>query len=518
MLTSKITDMNKNILLLLLSIICITQISCEDFLDESSQDEIRPSTTEDLRQLLLGEGYQLDAFCLPYLDLLTDDVSCYGDQNNEQLTGLLQKAKAAFTWQPDMYFQIAKEGALNCNSWKFYYSKIKGCNVVLDQLENVEGSEENKSDLKGQALALRSYYYFMLVNLYGQPYNNENIDISKSLGVPLILSSEVEDKFPVRNTIKEVYDQILTDLSIATPLLEKYTVEKSVHKVSALFAYMLYSRIYMIMEDWDSVLKYSNLIIDKKSTLMNLSELYQYDQTVDWKDQYKNSVYSIAMSDEIIWAYSRAGEQEVFYTTPPMGYKPVYGASHELMNLYESGDGWFTQGDLRKKYYYEGFLIGFTPDWQIIMGYKCGNKSYRQNSASPNKGMRVAEAYLNRAEANIRLSIKNGTEDNLLKALQDLNHLRSYRYDTSSSPYTNVEITNAEELLKFCKEERRRELAYEDIRWFDLRRYGMPEIKHTLIINNEEEEYILMERDNRYVLPIPEEIIERNTSLVQNPS
>ena len=32
-------------------------MGCGDFLEESSQDEVRPSTVSDLEQLLLGEGY-----------------------------------------------------------------------------------------------------------------------------------------------------------------------------------------------------------------------------------------------------------------------------------------------------------------------------------------------------------------------------------------------------------------------------------------------------------------------------
>ena len=40
---------------LILSILVIGMSGCGDFLEESSLDEVRPSTTDDLEQLLLGE-------------------------------------------------------------------------------------------------------------------------------------------------------------------------------------------------------------------------------------------------------------------------------------------------------------------------------------------------------------------------------------------------------------------------------------------------------------------------------
>ena len=42
-------------------------MGCGDFLEESSQDEVRPSTVSDLEQLLLGEGYLRTDCIYPYL-------------------------------------------------------------------------------------------------------------------------------------------------------------------------------------------------------------------------------------------------------------------------------------------------------------------------------------------------------------------------------------------------------------------------------------------------------------------
>ena len=69
----------KSIILLATISLC----SCSDFPKESSQDEVIPSTIEDLDQLLAYEGYpRRDLSLMPYLDLLDDDVTQYITSSN----------------------------------------------------------------------------------------------------------------------------------------------------------------------------------------------------------------------------------------------------------------------------------------------------------------------------------------------------------------------------------------------------------------------------------------------------
>ena len=66
-------------------------------------------------------------------------------------------------------------------------------------------------------------------------------------------------------------------------------------------------------------------------------------------------------------------------------------------------------------------------------------------------------------------------------------------------------------------EERRRELAGDWMhRWCDLRRYGMPEISHTLFETASGNKTEATLQKNRYVLPIAEEVIRLNPRLEQN--
>lgn len=506
-------------------LLALCMFGCSDFLKESSQDEVRPATTNDLEQLLLGEGYLRNEYIANYLDLLTDDIeNHYSDDVSQQ--GLLPAGAPIFSWQKDMYERM-QNNTYGRDTWERLYEKIKGCNVVLDALENVSGSEGAKLNLRGQALAMRAFYYFTLVNLYGQPYNAENVDIKKSPGVPLILESAVKDDFPPRASVVEVYERVEKDLLEALPLIEQYGQGNYKMRVTDLFIHTLLSRMYLYMENWEKTVTHADYVIERKPTLINLKDYYYSEYVIDEEN---GCVYNIG-SMELIWGYSDSKEYSVYFvpTTGKMGIYPAYAVSAALKNLYVSGD-------LRSsKLYYSPYLIRYDividedtgePEMVVIGGLHYGTKTSSSSTTNPGKGMRVAELYLNRAEAKIRLAQKNNDAQLEQEALDDLNYLRAHRF---SAPYTEVKAENVaswviekeegiSDLLQFCREERRRELSFEDHRWFDLRRYGMPEIVHTLYLTEgQATEYRLPAKSDRYVLPIAQVVLERNPALVQNP-
>ena len=97
----------KNIIFLGALSIALLLTACSDFLTESSQDEVRPSTTTDLEELLLGEGYASRTPIFPYLELLTDNVeSNYSDATGQET--MLLGGGPVFTWAEDMFEQLQK--------------------------------------------------------------------------------------------------------------------------------------------------------------------------------------------------------------------------------------------------------------------------------------------------------------------------------------------------------------------------------------------------------------------------
>ena len=145
-------------------------------------------------------------------------------------------------------------------------------------------------------------------------------------------------------------------------------------------------------------------------------------------------------------------------------------------------------------------------------GFKGG-----KNNKWATRGIRTAELYLNRAEAYVRKFMETGEDNYRTLALDDLNRLRENRYDTRNVTYTKVDIADADELLQFYKDERRRELCFEEHRWFDLRRYGMPSFSREWWDNGVlVKQYTLEKNDPSYTLPVPQAVIEQNRKLEQN--
>ena len=490
--------------------------SCRKFLTQTSQDEIRPSTTDDLNQILDGEGYPYITATDGYTDLLTDDIQSTGipSTNASQYTGFETNGAPLFTWDPTAFDSTSGTNIVNLggvDSWKIYYSKIKGCNVVLDYIDKVSGTDQQKNALRGQALFLRGFYYLKLVTLYGQPYSGIGIDPTTSLGVPLVLSSKVTDAKPVRKPLAEVYSQIESDLLTAADLLKNNYIPGNTFRVGHIATYTLLSRLYLYMgrdDDMDNVIKYATNALAEKPGLTSLTS-YVYSAT----SFNSNGIYDYTMSPEVIWQY---GSNSTGLTTFFPSYNttgsviPPFSVSPALINLYDQGTDTNNLGDLRYRLYLMKNSV--SPSWPF-RSYKIGiNKSYDA------RGIRVAELYLNRAEASIRRYKKSGNGADLTQALSDLNTLRINRYDTRKTTYTPINITDADALFKFCQDERRRELCLEEnFRWVDIKRWGLSVTHQYVDAVGGTTTYTLTSGSKMYALPIPYTAMNRNDQLQQNP-
>lgn len=483
-------------------------VGCSDFLEEASQDQVRPSTVDDLMQVMVGEGYPMNYLQYAYIDFLTDDVQCNGAGGQETLESSVENMYPLFSWGSDIYEKLTDD---RYNTWKVCYNKIMGCNTVMDYMDRVSGEEKTKNNMRGQALVLRAYYYFLLVNYYGLPYNYG--DPTQNPGVPLKLEMEVNDGFMERNTVAEVYKQIITDLEEGIKLLEENKMDMSLYKISALAGKSILCRVYLYMEDWDNVLKYANMVLGEKPVLTSLAsateDAMQYQGSSTW------CVYNESTSDEIIWMYGGNTELACYPGGGGIATAP-YTASDELMDLYEFSTDSDNHWDLRRYMYfkYEAWM-----DWSTFRAVMYPSYGFKggKNDKWATRGIRTAELYLNRAEACVRKFIETGEGNYRTLALDDLNKLRENRYDTRNVSYNKVDVAGADELLQFYKDERRRELCFEEHRWFDLRRYGMPELTHVYFIAPESKQEISLSReDPRYVLPIPQSALDRNPYLKQN--
>lgn len=438
--------------------------ACSDFLERKSQDEVVVKTVADYSEFLLGSGYvtYVQYKILYYLD---DDIQYYEDSYYDELSDVMAAYRFQ-SWQPDMWDDENVISA-GLETYTRTYNRIMGVNAVLDGIDEASGGNEARDQVKAEALALRGYYYFMLVNMFGEPYNHNK----KALGVPLKLNASIEENGTLRNTVEEVYAQIVKDLRASSDLFEKYPKRRGNYRINLPATNILLSRVYLHMEQWDSVIVAADKAI-------------RYAEGLTDYTKFTGSNFFMCSYDhsEVEWIYG---------ITPNIQF---FGPSVDLRSKYDANDCrpgmWFDMGE------YTTFrLLKKDYDWT-------------KGASTPVHTIRISEAYLNRAEAYAQKG--RGGE-----ALADLNELRRNRI----TGYTDAsEVPSG--ILDEIRLERRLELCFDEQRWFDLRRYGMPSITHKYRYRKSDPWmiYTLKEKDPLYTLPIPNVAIRNNVGLEQNAS
>ena len=507
--------------------------SCGDFLEPSSSSEFVPKDASSLNELLLGEAYprnDIDRMNI-FLNLMDDDITAMPYQIPQDGFDA-NRFLAAYTWQPDMFKMMEEAGYTSTNMYERYYQLILGANAVIDYIDQVSDEKQKINYVLAQAYALRGFLYFKLVNIFGEPVNSN----PNALGVPLKLNSgvEIEEAALERRSVKQVYDQILIDMLEAERLYKTLPEEKQFDKdyrTSLPMVQLILSRVYLYLEDWKKAADYAEqLMQNNQFKLLDLNSV-----ALETENGYPNfkTYHAYAESSEVIWLYGSVNDMGGLVMTYAGTANPkdnnrimhaYFKASDELMDSFEETDLRKERYIIRKPVRDDRGIEVWTPmaigKLSVSIPEYTGialNNYYKPVTASGvfGRSLRLSEAYLNYAEAKAMM-FKEGTDGNGANdAKEALDELRSHRFATAD--FETLEISDAEELVQFIRDERRRELCFEDHRWYDLRRWGMKDIKHVWYTDeNTKSTYTLNVGDKGYTVPIPDEAMEMNAALKQN--
>lgn len=188
-----------NILLLLL---LFGMSSCEDYLETIPTDFLAPANyyeTEDQLNFARASVYHA-----------LGATGLYGSWANYLLgwegdIGYMNRA--SLTTGPWNY-NFSSADSYNAGHWTNFFMGINRANVFLANVDkNPQISQAIRDQMRGEVMFLRGYFYFQLVRYYG--------------GVPIFTepTTSVEDVDVPRNSVREVYDQIIADMTAAEPLV-----------------------------------------------------------------------------------------------------------------------------------------------------------------------------------------------------------------------------------------------------------------------------------------------------------
>ena len=407
-------------------------------------------------------------------------------------------------------------------AWKEHYMAINRANVVIEKVASASFlDDQRRQNYTNEARFLRGLVYFNLVRYFG--------------GVPIILH-DGEGEGAARNSVDEVYHQIVEDLTAAEGLPSDYTTLDG--KASSLAASALLSKVYLVWaqtsspEGQSSQRDFYQKSINYADKVINSGKYKLLDKFIDnWSVDKKNGaehIFSIEHDRTINanvtghctfatnWSDSEpvllATSDKYYEQTDPKDQRRDGSWAKRIYNPNTGTDFEFTIPRFRK----------------YIDSLNFANPASSGNAAGQSTNtviIRYAEILLIKAEAENEL---NGPTD---AAYDAINQVRRRAY---WSPYLNIQNTPSdgsdlelsgltqEQFRERLREERRLEFVLEGQRWFDLIRWHIlvkyvksntPTDAETLGTKTTKIQNV---SKKNYLLPLPQEQIILNPNLDQN--
>lgn len=413
-------------------------------------------------------------------DVLADNLTrCYVGRGT-QVTSFRWQYVANNTWSSGLYTAA--------------YAVINRANFILKNIDNLPASAF-KDNIKGEALAIRAIAHFDLVRVLGGKYVGAS---ATDLGVPYVKSTDIS-LLPARETLTTTYDLIVKDLTDASAIISN---SNGVGRIGKGGVYGMLSRVYLYMGKYPETIASATSALSINSKVESTSTFGNI-----WID---GSSTNDPLTSENLFKISIPEQEAInagttFQQTGTSGTKSEYVCDYALYQLYKSTDV------RRAAYIKTSAFSGVT--YNNIWKYS-GRLSGSANRIDL-KLLRNAEVYLNRAEA---YYMRNAAGDQVL-ALADLNKIRQNRY-TDYDPLVSIET--GQSLLDAIDLQRRLELAFEGHRFFDLKRRGLA------VQRSAYGDYAsgggtpapvltLAAGDPKFLLPIPQQELDINVNLKQNP-
>ena len=292
-------------------------------------------------------------------------------------------------------------------TWSTLYNQIFAANQVMNSIDP-ETEDKTLKFYLAQALTLRAFDYFNLAQIYQFTYKgNEDAPC-----VPIITEEnalEVAGTGIARNTVKEVYDQIMEDLNKAVSLLEATDKKRDDKRYISLdVAYGLRARVELVMNDWAAAASDAQKAIDASAaTPASIKEVSK----PTFKDITENNWMwgiLIAETDRVVTSgivnwISHMGSLNYGYASVG-AWRRINPTLYQAINSTDARKGWFLDNT--------GVSSNLTEEQQDYLTKEAGAPAYTQVKFAPYKDeiytgtnandvplMRIEEMYLILAEA-----------------------------------------------------------------------------------------------------------------------
>lgn len=507
----------------------MTGAGCKKFLDKVPKDFISPENS-------FKDEASLNTALTGIYDILGKE-EMYGS-NIPLIHSIADDgfySRSATIAGPQVYNFDAADPTIN-EMWKYLYMGIERANLLLANADKVAMDETAKNAIKGEARFLRAYYYYVLVDFWGD--------------VPLKTtpSTSVNEVDIARTPSRQVYDFILKEMEAAESMVYTSTKIGFGGRVSKTVIDGILARVCLKMagHPLNDVSKYAEALKWAKKVVTPDSGPKEHQLNGSFSnifikhcaDQYdvKESMWEVELYG------NRGGDFEAGRLGNGIGIQcndEVFGFSYGFVNtttkLYNSYGATDTRRDWT--------IAPYAYTYNVVSGVSTVKDStfftsaqiYNRNIAKwrrhyekvlpRNKNytpinfplLRYADVLLMLAEAENEV---NGPTNIALSAVKEVR-------DRANATDVTTTIGSAAALRTLIQEERFRELAFEGLRKHDLIRWGMfvPTMNNlaTEITNTGGTAYAYGAlagknvRVKHELYPIPTLELSLNRAMVQNP-
>ncbi|QJW88631.1 RagB/SusD family nutrient uptake outer membrane protein [Spirosoma taeanense] len=379
--------------------------------------------------------------------------------------------------------------------YELYYRLIGNANIAITSIDNAAGTQAERNQIKGEALGLRAFSYFNLVQLYGKRYDAATRPNSQ-LGVPLVLTPTTEG-LP-RATVEDVYTQINKDLAEAATLLTSSRSYKSHINLEVIKG--LQARVALTQQSWADAAKFAAearkgytpmttaQYQDGFSDISNPEWMWGFDHLEDQSEYFGayHSYISANFNSTNIRVDPKVINSKLYDQIPTTDVR-----SKMWVKTPTTTNSIVPTGGVRVPYMTQKFRLPGTPSTSTM-----GDIPY----------MRAAEMYLIEAEALAR----QGKDAEAAGVLFDLVSKRDPSYVKSTKTGT--------QLLEEISFNRRVELWGEGFRFTDLKRTNQPLNRNGANVSSAVAVlFDVPAGDKQWEFLIPRREINANKAIVQNP-
>jgi hypothetical protein len=456
---------------------------CDSMLDIEPQGEQTSanffSTADDANRALAGAysaiqqqkrlTYQgapefLAGYDMVFGDVASDDAFKGGESQNDQPD--IDDVQT-FTVDPNNLY-IAK-------MWSSLYEAVTRSNRIINNVPEIEMDEGEKAEIIAEARFIRAYAYFYLLQAFGmEPESNSGPGIVLLEGAVTIGNANQE-----RSPEPEVWAQIEEDLQAGIDVLPTKSQRGSSEygRATRGAAQALLVKAHIFQEDWGPAETLAQQVINsgEYSLAPDFSGIFRtsgehgpgsifeinYATLPNQLEGYFGNVYQASRST---WGFG--------FKNPTQDLVDAFDSNDPRLDATvifdgeEMPDGTVVEGGASRSGYHNEKI------WIPQSEYPQNNGQGIFAGPSNVRYIRLANVLLWHAEA----ANENG---NVQAALQSLNRVRARARDDDANPANDpagvlpdITTTNQAELREAIYQERRLELAMEDLRFFDLVRQG----------------------------------------------